>query len=370
MRLDALRTFYRGTRVVVTGHTGFKGAWLTLALAELGADVTGIALPPDPTGIYVLGGVGRRVRSFEVDIRDHAQVAQVLRQQRPKVVFHLAAQSLVPRSFKDPIETYDVNVIGTAAVLSACDANPDIRAVVVATSDKVYENRLEHRPFVETDRLGAGDPYSTSKAATELVVDSWRHSFRQPGQAGPTLATVRAGNVIGGGDQAADRVVPDVFRALAKDRPVELRNPQSVRPWQHVLEPVRGYLTYAATLAAGVDSGPTPVPLMLNFGPDPICTTTVSELVDRMIQQWGSGSWTCTTDSPGPEADVLLLDSAAAASTLNWRPRLDMDAIVGLTVAWYQCAAAGKGCEALSVQQLIEYLTLADATGDDTGESL
>ena len=377
-----LASFYRGTRVVVTGHTGFKGAWLTLALAELGATVTGIALPADADGVFALGAIDRRVDSHLVDIRDRSRVQQVLREADPQVVFHLAAQSLVPTSFREPVETFDVNVVGTAVLLAACDTLPSLRSVVVVTSDKVYENRGTGRAFVESDRLGAGDPYSTSKAAAELVVESWRHSF------GPThdgtahrLGSARAGNVIGGGDRALDRVVPDTIRALTEGRPVELRNPGSVRPWQHVLEPVLGYLAYAAELArgtalargAGQGAGQSTeldtdeVPAALNFGPDPTCTSTVGELVDRVVDRWGSGSWSPTAVRPGPEAQVLLLDSSLAGTTLGWRPVLDLDAIVRMTVDWYRCAADRKGCEELTLQQLHGYLALTDGAAEGPG---
>lgn len=362
-RIDRLLAFYGGTRVVITGHTGFKGAWLALALAEFGAEVTGLALAPDPGGIYELGAIDRRVRSYEVDIRDGDEVGTILREAAPEVVFHLAAQSLVPLSFRDPVETFDVNVVGTASVLAACDTCPTARSVVVATSDKVYENLDEHRPFVEGDRLGAGDPYSTSKAAAELVVESWRHSFRRHGAVHPRLVTARAGNVIGGGDRAPDRVVPDVIDALVKGHPAELRNPGSVRPWQHVLEPVLGYLEYAA-LAAAEDDGSREVPLALNFGPDPTCATKVSDLVEAVIRGWGGGAWIPTSERPGPEADVLLLDSSAATSSLGWHPALDMEAIIRLTVDWYRCAADQQLCEDLSLQQLHEYLAIADTTLD------
>lgn len=366
-RSERLRRFYGGTSVIVTGHTGFKGAWLTLALLELGAKVTGLALEPDPFGVYKLGAVSRRVRSHDVDIRDRDEVGRILRGAAPEVVFHLAAQSLVPESYLDPVGTFDVNVVGTASVLSACDSCTTIRSVIVATSDKVYENLGEHQPFVEGDRLGAGDPYSTSKAAAELVVESWRHSFRRSWGEHPRLATARAGNVIGGGDRASNRVVPDAISALVDGRTVELRNPASVRPWQHVLEPVLGYLEYAAALAEAAEDRPSRLPLALNFGPDPTCTTTVSGLVESLIGKWGTGSWAPTSERPGPEADVLLLDSTAAASSLGWQPALDLETIIRLTVDWYRCATDEKGCEDISLQQLHEYLELADAGSGKRG---
>lgn len=306
------------------------------------------------------------MRSHHVDIRDREEVGNIIRSAAPDVVFHLAAQSLVPRSFREPVETFDVNVVGTAAVLAACDTSPTIRSVVVVTSDKVYENLGGHRPFAEGDRLGAGDPYSTSKAAAELVVESWRHSFHQVGGEAPRLATARAGNVIGGGDRAPHRVIPDVISALVDARAVELRNPESVRPWQHVLEPVLGYLEYAAALAQSAD-GPAHVPLALNFGPDPTCTTTVSALVEAVIRGWGSGAWVPTSERPGPEAHILLLDSTTAATSLGWHPALDMETIIRLTVDWYRCAADWKRCEDISLQQLHDYLDIVDIAPDERG---
>ena len=366
-----LREFYSGTRVVVTGHTGFKGAWLSLALAELGADVTGVALPAeDADGMFLMGGVGAQVDSHHIDIRDGQALARLFAEVQPEVVFHLAAQSLVPASFSDPVETFDVNVTGTAALLAACASASALRSVVVITSDKVYENNGAGKVFVESDRLGAGDPYSASKAAAELVVASWRHSFLSV-DGGPrfSLGAARAGNVIGGGDRAEARIVPDVVRALATDAAVLVRNPNSVRPWQFVLEPVLGYLLYAAALAdnehASWPGGTSPVPHELNFGPDAVSTSTVSALVDRFIDQWGRGSWAGTDERPGPEAAVLLLDSSEARRSLGWRSLLDLDSVIRRTVDWYRCAATTGDCRELSRRQLHDYLTGVDADLDD-----
>lgn len=360
-RIDQLRSFYEGTRVLVTGHTGFKGAWLALALAELGASVTGVALAPEPDGVFELGGVSGLVRSHLADIRDQELINQVFQDADPEVVFHLAAQSLVPLSFQDPVGTFDVNVVGTAVVLAACDAMPSLRSLVIVTSDKVYENDGTGAPFVESDPLGAGDPYSTSKAAAELVVRSWRHSFsRTEHRRSHCIGSARAGNVIGGGDQAPGRVVPDTIRALVEGRTVELRNPSAVRPWQHVLEPVLGYLLYGESLSRAWSDPSRHAPTALNFGPDAACTTTVRELVDRIIDSWGEGSWSPTPSRPGPEAGTLLLDSSLAGQALGWKPTLGLDATIRLTIEWYRGMAEHLDCEDLSRRQLREYLAVAD----------
>jgi CDP-glucose 4,6-dehydratase len=339
---------WRGRRVLITGHTGFKGAWLALLLADLGAEVTGLALAPEyPEGIYVRCRVDESIEHHCVDVRDATAVARLIARAQPDVVLHLAAQSLVIRSFRDPVSTYDVNVVGTASVLAAC-ATAGPAAVIVVTSDKVYANDGSGRPFVESDRLGGGDPYSSSKAATELVVESWRRSFFA--DTGPVLATARAGNVIGGGDQAEGRLLPDIYRALASGVPVEVRNPDSVRPWQFVLEPLVGYLRYADRLIDGGD-----VPRALNFGPDTKDARRVRNVVDAVLQHWGGGSWAATDERPGPEAPVLLLDASMARRSLGWRPLLRLSTALEWTTDWYRLAAAGGDCRALTLEQIGKY---------------
>ena len=339
---------WRGRRVLVTGHTGFKGAWLALLLAELGAEVTGLALAPEhPDGLYARCGVDEHVDHHTVDVRDADSVARVVARARPDVVLHLAAQSLVPRSFRDPVRTYAVNVVGTASLLSACAASGPA-AVLVVTSDKVYANDGSGRPFVESDPLGGGDPYSSSKAATEIVVQSWRHSFFADG--GPQVATARAGNVIGGGDQAEGRLLPDVYRALTAGVPVAVRNPSAVRPWQFVLEPLVGYLRYTDRLANGDD-----VPGALNFGPDAAGAWPVHDVVDKVVEQWGDGSWAATDDRPGPEAGMLALDASLARRSLGWRPMLGLTTALAWTSEWYRLAAAGGDCRGLTLEQIRRY---------------
>jgi CDP-glucose 4,6-dehydratase len=339
---------WRGRRVVVTGHTGFKGAWLALLLADLGAEVTGLALAPEyEDGIYVRCRVNELIDHRAVDVRDTDAVIRLIAQARPDVVLHLAAQSLVTRSFRDPVHTYNVNVIGTASVLAACAASGPA-AVLVVTSDKVYANDGSGRPFVETDRMGGGDPYSSSKAASELVVESWRHSFFAG--IGPALATARAGNVIGGGDQAEGRLLPDIYRALASGVPVAVRNPDAVRPWQFVLEPLVGYLRYVDCLIDGGD-----FPRALNFGPDPGSARPVRDVVETVLHQWGGGSWVPTDERPGPEAALLLLDIAQAEQSLGWRPLLGLSTALAWTTEWYRLAALGGDCRALTLEQIGKY---------------
>jgi CDP-glucose 4,6-dehydratase len=318
-----------GRRVLVTGHTGFKGAWLSSWLDRLGAEVHGLALPPEPDSCYEACGVADRVRSTYADIRDAGAAASAMERVRPTVVFHLAAQALVRRSYDDPLGTVATNVLGTAHVLEAVRAVEGVEAVVVVTSDKCYRSGTG-RPHVEGDALGGRDPYSASKACAEIVTEAWGAAFLGS-RVG--LATVRAGNVIGGGDRAADRLVPDVMRALEEGRPVRIRNPDAVRPFQHVLEPLQGYLMLAERLVDDPRrwSGPW------NLGPAQ--AAPVREVVEHAIAAWGSGTWVSTApDAARPEEPVLALDSGKARRELGWLPRLTLKDAVALTVEWYRRA--------------------------------
>jgi CDP-glucose 4,6-dehydratase len=337
--------------VLVTGHTGFKGGWLSRLLVDLDADVTGYALAPDPPGgAFEQLDLDGRMQSVIGDIRDRDALARVLADGRPEIVFHLAAQALVHTSFTDPIGTYDVNVTGTAAVLAAVTAAPGVRVAVVVTSDKVYENDGTGRAFVESDRLGGGDPYSASKAAAELVVASWRHSFTDTGT--PTLVTARAGNVIGGGDRAAHRLLPDLFRALTEGQDLLLRHPESVRPWQFVLDPASGYLGYAE--AAWADPR---VPASLNFGPGEEAAWSVEAVVERVISLAGEGSWRRDGAPPvGPEAAVLRLDASLARRCIGWSPTVDLDTALDWTVAWYRAERGLGSVSAVADGQIAAYL--------------
>ena len=340
---------WRGCRVLVTGHTGFKGAWLTMWLERLGAEVAGLALdPPTTPSLHALAGGDGGGR---VDVRDSDAVAARVRDVEPEVVLHLAAQAIVRTAFADPTGTYAVNVLGTANVLDAVRSAGSVCAVVVVTSDKVYEPHAAGRPHAEDDPLGGVDAYSSSKAACEFVADAYRRSYLAP--AGIALATARAGNVIGGGDWAVDRVVPDVVRAITRGEPVPLRHPDAIRPWQHVLDPLNGYLMLAERLLEDPDGAPT----ALNFGPDPDESRSVSQLVDRLTEGFGGRpGWVRDGDAPRvPETAALRLDATRAHDTLGWAPRLDVDECLGWTVDWYAAQAAGEDARRLTLDQIAAF---------------
>ncbi|MGB4593275.1 MAG: CDP-glucose 4,6-dehydratase [Coriobacteriia bacterium] len=323
---------FDGRRVLITGDTGFKGAWLASWLLELGAEVSGLALEPDTDpALYNELGLARRIDHTTADIRDLAAVQDVVRRTRPDVLMHLAAQPLVRRSYAEPIYTFETNVMGTANVLEAARGAESLGAVVVITTDKVYRNSETGAAFAEDDPLGGHDPYSASKACADILALSYAKSFLHPMRI-PT-ATARAGNVIGGGDWAADRIVPDCVRALSAGETVGVRNPGSVRPWQHVLEPLSGYLWLAALMLAG----DMHVEEAFNFGPEATSDRTVGELVDRFVTTWGSGSWSQLAPIAQPhEAGLLHLDVSRAAELLSWHPVWDFETAVDRTAEWYR----------------------------------
>lgn len=372
-----LRVAYAGKRVLLTGHTGFKGSWLALWLQELGAEVTGFALPPEPMpSLHLAAGVERACRGVQGDVRDAARLRAVLHEARPDFVFHLAAQPLVRLSYEQPVETIATNVLGTAHLLEAIRREGRPCAVVVVTSDKCYENREWIHGYREDEPMGGHDVYSMSKGAAELVVSSYRRSFFSPGRLavhGIAVASARAGNVVGGGDFAKDRIVPDAMSALAEGRPVPVRNPGAVRPWQHVLEPLGGYLLLGARLAGvGADRHPAPRPSTSaeragaayceawNFGPRLEDARTVREVVEALIEAWGSGSWEDRNDPAAPhEAGLLRLSIDKAQARLGWLPRWGFADTVRRTVEWYRAFHGGAGPDDLAAvcrRQIAEYL--------------
>ncbi|MEO8813496.1 MAG: CDP-glucose 4,6-dehydratase [Caulobacteraceae bacterium] len=348
--------FWRGKRVFLTGHTGFKGAWLALWLNDLGAEVTGYSLPPptDPS-LFALARVGERMTHIEGDVRDLDSLAAALRASRAEIVIHMAAQSLVRASYDDPVATYAVNVMGTVNLLEAVRRVGGVRAAVCVTSDKCYENRETATPCREGDAMGGYDPYSSSKGAAELVVSAWRRSFFNPAthrEHGVGLASVRAGNVIGGGDWAADRLVPDMMRAFAAGRRPVIRFPGSIRPWQHVLAPLAGYMAVAERLW----SGDVTAADGWNFGPADDDAREVGFVADRLAALWGGGADWETTGEPQPhEATFLRLDCSKARSALGWRPAWALEEGLRRTVEWYKARAGGADTRRLCLDQLMAY---------------
>ncbi len=355
--------FYRGRRVLVTGDTGFKGTWLCQWLLGLGAEVYGLALPPptDPALFRVLR-LSDRISHRDVDIRDAAGVKAAFQQAMPEVVFHLAAQPLVRSSYEDPKTTFDTNVGGTVNVLEAVRSLGGPVSCVVVSSDKCYENREWDWGYREVDAMGGHDPYSASKGAAELVVASYRRSFGESDQhTGMRLASARAGNVIGGGDWACDRIVPDFISRIQAKKALSLRNPGATRPWQHVLEPLSGYLLLAQRLAGNAGSA---FAEGWNFGPVDASIITVHELASRLVRAWGSGEIILAPAGPKVhEACLLKLDCSKALARLRWRGTWDVDQTVSRTIDWYRAFDAGQDVLQLTKRQIDDYVTDASRLG-------
>lgn len=355
---------FAGKRVFITGHTGFKGAWLTTWLRRLGAEVTGFslpnaALPPElqPTLFRVLG-LEKQMRHIEGDITDFASLARELNAAKPDMVFHLAAQALVSHSYCDPRRTFEVNIGGTINLLEAIRHSDSVKTCVVVTSDKCYENREWDRGYREQDAMGGHDPYSASKGCAELVTASYRRSFFQAANS-PRIATARAGNVIGGGDWSPDRLVPDFVMNILANRPLSLRNPHAIRPWQHVLEPLSGYLQLAAKLW---DDDGHPFAEAWNFGPQSQSVLSVLELANLLCQTWQQGEVVLPMKPPAfHEANLLKLDSTKANTQLEWSPVWNVQQAVRATVEWYRDFSHGKQALALTEQQLDHYCESARA---------
>lgn len=346
--------FYAGKSVLVTGHTGFKGAWLSRWLGRMGARVTGFALEPDQhPNLFELARLAETMSSVIGDVRDADAVVRAVEHAKPEVVFHLAAQSLVRRSYRDPVYTYATNVMGTVHLLEACRHVDSVRAVVIVTSDKCYENREWLWGYRESEAMGGADPYSSSKGAAEIVTAAYRRSFfAEGGRAG--VASARAGNVIGGGDWSEDRLLPDIVRGAEAGTDVLIRNPASTRPWQHVLEPLSGYL-----LLAERAYGDHAFAQGYNFGPAAADTRTVGEVSQRFVQQLGAGQLQLGTPDPSAphEARLLALDCSKAHFELGWKPRLDLDAALGMTAAWYRAHRERPGSEREMLDRQIDEYT-------------
>ncbi len=362
--------FWQGKRVLVTGHTGFKGAWLSLWLLSLGAEIWGFSLEPNtmPSLFEQLGLKGLLTHQVG-DIRDAALVQQWMKQGQPDVVFHLAAQPLVRRSYEEPVETWQTNVLGTVHVLEALKQLNNACAAVLITTDKCYENREWVYGYRESDPLGGYDPYSSSKAAAEIAIASWRSSFFAGAHSAVGIASARAGNVIGGGDWAEDRIVPDAMRALSRQEPIAVRNPRATRPWQHVLEPLSGYLRLAQQLYKALnDQTDALVELSgaFNFGPSLASNRPVGDLVDAILQHW-AGSWVDYSDPKAVhEAKLLNLVTDKAFHGLGWQPVWNFERTIAQTVAWYRETHQGgaedkDAIQALTLAQIQQYQRDAEA---------
>jgi CDP-glucose 4,6-dehydratase len=350
-------SFYSGRKIFVTGHTGFKGSWLCLWLHRLGADVTGYALdPPTEPNLFDLCGIGNLVRSVVADVRDGDSLKKRMAEAGPEIVIHMAAQPLVRDSYEMPVDTYAVNVMGTVNVLEAARSCGGVKAVVIVTTDKCYENREREWAYRENEPLGGYDPYSSSKACSEIVTAAYRRSFFGGGKFsthGAAIASARAGNVIGGGDWARDRLVPDCVRSLLRGEEIRIRNPHAVRPWQHVLEPLSGYLTLAERLCReGARFGEA-----WNFGPGEEDARSVEWVVKRICGEWGENARYAVDAGDHPhEAHFLKLDSTKARTELGWLPRWNLETAIGKTVEWTRGYRDGGDLGRLCGEQIRDYL--------------
>ena len=335
--MNGFKNFYNGKRVLITGHTGFKGSWLAIWLNELGAQVIGYALDPSAEkGNFILSGIGDRIVDLRGNICDIDHLKSIFMHYKPEIVFHLAAQPIVRLSYEQPVETYQTNVMGTINVLEAIRSTESVKVGIMITTDKCYENKEQLWGYREDEPMGGYDPYSSSKGAAEIAISSWRRSFMNPekyGQHGKSIASARAGNVIGGGDWATDRIIPDCFRALESNILIEIRNPKAIRPWQHVLEPLSGYLL----LALKMWNDPINYCEGWNFGPRMESTASVWDIASEIVKEYGSGKLRDVSDIDAVhEAKLLMLDISKAKFRLGWEPRLNIKQTVSLTVDWYK----------------------------------
>lgn len=337
--IDIFGNFYKGKKVLITGHTGFKGSWLSIWFQELGAEVVGVGLAPySEKDNFVLSGIGKRIKAdIRADIRDGEKMKQIFAEYQPEIVFHLAAQPLVRLSYEQPVETYQTNVMGTINIMEAIHATKSVKVGVMITTDKCYDNKEQLKGYVETDPFGGYDPYSSSKGACEIAIQSWRRSFFNPEDYGKkhtvSIASVRAGNVIGGGDWAKDRIIPDCIRALETTKVIDIRSPKAVRPWEHVLEPLSGYML----LAQKMWEKPTEYCEGWNFGPEAESVLTVWEVASAIIESFGFGELKDVSDPNAfHEANLLILNIEKAKIRLGWKPRLNAKECAVLTSDWYK----------------------------------
>ncbi|HEX8979460.1 MAG TPA: CDP-glucose 4,6-dehydratase [Parasulfuritortus sp.] len=356
--------FWSGRRVLMTGHTGFKGGWLSLWLQSMGAELVGFSLqPPTNPSLFEVAEVGKGMTSLIGDIRDLSHLRAVFAEYRPEIVIHMAAQPLVRYSYSEPVETYSTNVMGTVNILEAVRTTDSVRAVVNVTSDKCYENREWIWGYRENEPMGGYDPYSSSKGCAELVTAAYRRSYfssTHHGEQGVALASVRAGNVIGGGDWAEDRLIPDILRAIEQGKPVNIRNPHAIRPWQHVLEPLAGYLMLAEKLyeeAAAYDEG-------WNFGANDEDAKPVQWIVEKLTQSWGEGaSWALDGGQHPHEAHYLKLDCSKSKSRLGWQPRWNLEQALKAIIEWHQAYLRGSDMRELTLRQISEYRRYQENNG-------
>lgn len=337
--VDIFSNFYKNKKVLVTGHTGFKGSWLSIWLYELGAEVVGVSLGTNSEkDNFVLSGIGNKIKAdIRADIRDGQRLKEIFTEYQPEIVFHLAAQPLVRLSYEQPVETYEVNVMGTIHVMEAIRVTKSVKVGVMVTTDKCYDNKEQVQGYKETDPFGGYDPYSSSKGACEIAIQSWRRSFFNPADYGKkhtvSIASVRAGNVIGGGDWAKDRIIPDCIRALEAGKVIDIRSPKAIRPWEHVLEPLLGYMI----LAQKMWDCPTDYCEGWNFGPENESVSTVWEVVTELIKSFGFGELKDSSNSNSVhEANLLILDINKVKNRLNWNPRLNLQQCITLVADWYK----------------------------------
>lgn len=356
--IDLYNNFYKGKRVLVTGHTGFKGSWLSIWLHELGAEVVGVGLDPySDKDNFVLSDIGSKIRAeVRADIRDGEKLKQIFAEYQPEIVFHLAAQPLVRLSYDIPVETYETNVMGTIHVMEAIRVTDSVRVGVMITTDKCYENKEQIWGYREDEPMGGYDPYSSSKGAAEIAISSWRRSFFNPTGCGKkhhvSLASVRAGNVIGGGDWALDRIIPDCIRAIEAGKTIEIRSPKAIRPWQHVLEPLGGYML----LASKMWEEPTKYCEGWNFGPRTESIANVWDVASKLIRNYGKGELKDVSDPNAlHEAKLLMLDINKAYFKLGWEPRMNIDQCMEMVADWYK-RYQNEDVYQLCVEQIDKYV--------------